>query len=358
MASPSQMTQPMLKSAIFQRLQSVENRVAPLFSSFRWLTRLYYAIVSPRFSREQWTVLRGRDQYRKASHLGSRPLLRRNIHRLEKGLVMRPRQPVFAEDYIAETVEALIAASRDPASDVTEVQWATDVIGQYFEIVTPTPIIDEARAAFTNHTARGAQAAARGERLVPYPRSIGISAHVSFESFMDLCRQRRSVRWFLPEPVPLEIVEKAIAAAAEAPSACNRQPFLFRFFDCPAEAAKIASIAIGTSGYAEQIPALLVVLGDFSSFEHERDRHLPYIDGALASMQLMLALETLGLSSCAINWPDIEARERNMATALELAPHLRPLMLIAVGYADPDGGIPRSAKKNARALLRTSNLYH
>jgi nitroreductase len=109
---------------------------------------------------------------------------------------------------------------------------------------------------------------------------------------------------------------------------------------------------MGTAGYAHQIPALIVVIGDFSCFEHERDRHVPYIDGSLATMQLMLSLETLGLASCPINWPDIEHLERRMAARLHLEPFHRPIMLLALGYPDPTGGIAYSAKKTSEQIQR------
>ncbi|MBM4231592.1 MAG: nitroreductase family protein [Gammaproteobacteria bacterium] len=132
---------------------------------------------------------------------------------------------------------------------------------------------------------------------------------------------------------------------------------MFRLIDEPAEASSIAGLAMGTRGYSEQVPALVVVIGDFSSFALERDRHLPYIDSALASMQFMLALETLGLASCPINWPDIESLERRMSRRLELPDHLRPVLLIAVGYPNPQGGVAHSEKKPVSLLLRSSNDY-
>jgi nitroreductase len=142
-----------------------------------------------------------------------------------------------------------------------------------------------------------------------------------------------------------------------SPSACNRQPFFFRFLEGRDQASQVAEIAMGTGGYSHQIPALVVVLGDWSAIEFERDRHLPYIDGSLAAMSFMLALETMGLASCAINWPDIEDRERRMDRALELPGHIRPIMLIAVGYPDPEGMVPYSQKKPTSSLIRTSNDY-
>jgi nitroreductase len=114
---------------------------------------------------------------------------------------------------------------------------------------------------------------------------------------------------------------------------------------------------MGTTGYAGNIPALVVLVGDWSCYPEERDRHVPYIDASLAAMQFMLALETLGLASCPINWPDIEPLERRMDRELGLPPHLRPVMLIALGYPDPTGGVPYSAKKGAGLLLRTENDY-
>jgi nitroreductase len=159
----------------------------------------------------------------------------------------------------------------------------------------------------------------------------------------------------LQRHVPEDLIKKALLTALQAPSACNRQPFFFRYFDNPTDAARVASIAMGTTGYAHQIPALLVLLGDWSCFEDERDRHLPYIDGSLAAMQLMLALETLGLASCPINWPDLEPLERKMERELNLPPYIRPIMLIAVGYPDPDGGVAYSAKKSPESVLQKGN---
>jgi nitroreductase len=181
---------------------------------------------------------------------------------------------------------------------------------------------------------------------------------VDYQDFLALCRQRRSVRWFEQRAVPREPVLQALQAAAQAPSACNRQPFLFRYFERPEDAQRIAGIAMGTTGYAQNVPALVVLLGDLGCYPEERDRHVPYIDASLAAMQFMLALETLGLASCPINWPDVEWIERRMDQELELPPHLRPVMLIALGYPDPEGGVPFSAKKSSDLLLRTDNDYH
>jgi nitroreductase len=69
-------------------------------------------------------------------------------------------------------------------------------------------------------------------------------------------------------------------------------------------------------------------------------------------MSFVLALETLGLASCCINWPDVESRERGMASLLRLEPDERVVMLIALGYPDPDAMVPASGKKSLDTVRR------
>ena len=68
---------------------------------------LYYSLFSRAFRREMHAVLHGSrvHQLQSQSQRTGEYLLRRNIHRLEKGLLMRPPRKVFALDYIEETVK-------------------------------------------------------------------------------------------------------------------------------------------------------------------------------------------------------------------------------------------------------------
>ena len=47
------------------------------------------------------------------------------------------------------------------------------------------------------------------------------------QRFLGELRRRRTVRDFASDPVPLDIIESAIEAAATAPSGANRQPWKF-----------------------------------------------------------------------------------------------------------------------------------
>jgi hypothetical protein len=61
---------------------------------------------------------------------GSSPLLRRNVHRLEKGLCMPERRAVFGVEYIDDTVALYARLAEQSHADPIELQWASDVLAR------------------------------------------------------------------------------------------------------------------------------------------------------------------------------------------------------------------------------------
>ncbi len=321
----------------------------PFFAS------LFYSFGSSAFSREQRAFLYGQKQFLDSASTSNLSKLRRNTHRIEKGIISRPRRDVFALDYIGETVDAYQqAVSEDACTDVIGVAWAHDVLTEYFSITSSdNEVLSGLRERFMKLAKPAAVCKpdrSEGTRT-PYHRETRDSLP-TYESLLDLAKQRRSVRWFKGEPVPRELLLKALSVATLAPSACNRQPYQFRIFDEPELLRKVAALPAGTAGYHQNFPCIVVVVGQMRYYFDERDRHLIYIDGSLAAMSFVLALETLGLSSCCINWPDIEKREVEAAKLLKLAPDERPVMFIAVGFADPTGLVPYAEKRAPDRLSR------
>ena len=298
--------------------------------------------------REVAAVLAGQRKYLAMEQEGAASSfqLRRNIHRLEKGLIMRPRRDIFATDYIGATVEAFLKSEALPDHDRAEIAWASDVLALYFASTDRSePSIAGALARWET---RGGSTCRSGDQ-VPYTRDLD-DHPVEPEDFARLCRRRRSVRWYTNRPVDRELIDKAMHSAALAPSACNRQPFVFRIFDDPARAAQIADIPLGTGGFSQQVPNIAVIVGRLRAYPLSRDRHAIYIDGSLAAMSFMFALETRGIASCPINWPDQEPQESIMRAELDLDDDERVIMLVAFGWPDPDGKVPYSGKKSLDTL--------
>jgi len=333
-------------------IERIDARLAVLASRFGWLSVLYYTICSTEFRREMRSVLLARKRYyeSRSGHNPSSFFLRRNIHRLEKGLIMQPRRRVFAEGYIGETIAYLQLCVEANCLSEIESNWAHAVIHEYFSVVELTDVTAAAHIAYQNITGYS-QEAALEQPHAPLAYSALPPSAIGFDDLKALCERRHSVRWFEEKAVPREMLDAAIDVAATAPSACNRQPFQFYIFDDPTRAQKIGSIPMGTAGFSQNFQSVIVVVGDLSAYPFEKDRHIIYIDSGLAVMQLQLALECQGLGSCAINWPDIDRHERRMAKELALEPYQRPVMLLAVGYPKKDALVPYSAKKTSVDLV-------
>ena len=330
--------------------RQIKLSVTRLLSAKRWLANFWYGLIKCQFSREIFVTKKGQLKHHSLNRL-QRPnhaRLRRNTHRLEKGLLMRPRRDRFAQAYLPELVSDYTAQVRFEEACTEELQWAHNVLAEYFAVVKDDNLIAEQRSIFEGTEHRFNEL----KKYKPYARSDSPKDIPSWDSLNALSLRRRSVRWFKQQAVPRELLEQAIETASLSPSACNRQPFDIYVVDGQEQLNKIVHLPMGTKGWADNIPMFLVFVGDFSSFEHERDRHVPYIDSSLSAMSLMLALETLGLSSCPINWPDIEPREQKMAQLLKLKVWQRPIMCLAVGYADDDGHIAYSQKRTANQLIK------
>lgn len=275
--------------------------------------------------------------------------LRRNIHRLEKGLTMRPRRDTFAADYISQTLSDAIALFRTAqlSVDSDEGAWVHTVLSEFFAATKQSPD-SRIRAACDQWVNVGLAAS---DAMGPHPAGT-VESPVEYSDLLRLAQNRRSVRWFREENVDRSAIDRAVQVAMESPTACNRQPYRFEILDSGPEAARVAAIAMGTAGYSEQIPVLAVVVGDLSAFQNARDRHVIYIDGALASMSFILALEAQNIQSCCINWPDLAERDAQMRKALGLARYERVVMLIAIGHAAEDALVPISAKGGLDAVRR------
>jgi len=68
-------------------------------------------------------------------------------------------------------------------------------------------------------------------------------------------------------------------------------------------------------------------------------------------MSFMFALETLGLSSVCINWPSLPEKDGAIRYLIHLENDEVVIMLIALGYPDPEGKVTYSAKRETHCLI-------
>lgn len=331
--------------------------ISRVFGASYLLSIPFHWVIFFPFMREQRATLKGKRNYYinlKQANAKSRIALRRNIHRLEKALIMRPRWPTFAQEFILETVEVYVVSvnqfrSSPSTYDESELHWAHNVLKRYFEAIEkPVPQISKAQAIFEEQDYKP-----ESLEVAPFTR-VKPKDLPSYNQLLSLSMYRRSVRWFLKKKVARKDIDDALMVARQSPTACNRLPYEYRIFDDPELVKKVANTPFGTAGYADNIPAIAVLVGKLDSYFSTRDRHAIYVDSSLSAMSFAFALETKGISTCMINWPDFEPLERKMQKLLGLRFDERPIMLIAIGYADPKAEVPYSQKKDL-AVIRSYN---
>ncbi len=198
-------------------------------------------------------------------------------------------------------------------------------------------------------------------------------------AFLARMRSRRSVRQFSTEPVPLELVENAVATAATAPSGANQQPWTFVVVADPAlkqqiraaaeaeeresyehrmsEEWKAALAPLGTDWHKphlEDAPYLIVVFQQVYGLEADADgqprkiKHYYTTESVGIAVGLLLAsLHLAGLATLT----HTPSPMGFLSDVLERPPNERAYVVIPVGYPAADAQVPVIARKPLRDVL-------
>lgn len=193
-------------------------------------------------------------------------------------------------------------------------------------------------------------------------------------SFLETARCRRSVRDFSPEPVPDEVIELAIRAAATAPSGANMQPWKFVVVRDPILKRKIRDAAeaeekesyerrmteewldalapLGTDWHKEFLeiaPMLIVVFREeYGVVNGAKVRHY-YVGESvgIACGILLAALNAAGLATLT-HTPSPMGFLREI---LERPANEKPYLLIPVGYPADGATVPAITKKDLAEIM-------
>ncbi len=161
--------------------------------------------------------------------------------------------------------------------------------------------------------------------------------------FIELARQRFSVRNYLSKPIEREKLEYVLEAARIAPSACNIQPWHFIVAEEETIRKRVASSYGGR--WIDSAPAIIVACGNHSQAWKRRDcKDHTDVDISIAVDHMTLAAAEIGLGTCWVCALDpVKCKE-----VLGLPEELEPIALIPIGYPDQQTDTTRhtSARKN------------
>ena len=192
--------------------------------------------------------------------------------------------------------------------------------------------------------------------------------------FFSQIAMRRSVRQFSDEPVPREVIEDCIRAAATAPSGANQQPWHFVVVSDPALKRRIRQAAereerqlyaphgpqawqealapLGTGPekpFLETAPWLIVVFVETYGLEPDgrrSKRYYPVPSVGIATGILITALHHAGLASL----PYTPYRMGFLREMLGRPENERPLLILVAGYPATDAVVPDVARKSLERI--------
>lgn len=149
---------------------------------------------------------------------------------------------------------------------------------------------------------------------------------VSPGALLDLIRSRRSIRHFLPDPVPDEMIDQLLEAGRWAPSAGNRQPWVFVVIqdnEVRCQVAEYAAYYDDREARIAEAPLLIALCG-----QNDGPSRLMRGDVSMAGMQMMLQAHALGLGTC---WVDGLDREQ-IARVLDTPRDTEIVAMLTVGF--------------------------
>lgn len=214
-----------------------------------------------------------------------------------------------------------------------------------------------------------------GYRTEPAPDPVTSrdDSAAASRAFCDIMQRRRTLRDFSADPVPIEIIHDAIAAAATAPSGANLQPWRFvlvtdpqikhqlrvgaeeeehRFYESRAAAEWLAALApLGTDwrkSFLDTAPYVIVV------FEVHKGPHSPkpyYAKESvgIATGFLIAALHHAGLATLT----HTPSPMRWINDVLGRPAEERPFLMIPVGWPATDARVPAITRKSLSEVLIT-----
>lgn len=312
--------------------------------------RNFHYLISSSYKLEQQVVTSGINKFYHTEE-GVYYSLRIDIHRIEKGLVMKPVRRKFAKNYIEKCVCNFIKLYDNRVISNKEAKWCYDVLEDYFNIVDiDDSNIKSAKKKFDKADFHELNEGIR-EKESPFFRNKPEDL-ISINQLEQLAIYRRSVRIFEDRVIEIEIIENALKVASLSPTACNRQPYVFKVFDRKDELLfnQIVNLPPGAMAFKDSIPSIIAVVGKYNTFSYEGDRYNPITDASLATMSLIYGLEVQGVSSCILHWPEDKKREQKLRELIELREEEKVIMFIAIGYADQDNKVAKSTKKELNAI--------
>lgn len=308
-----------------------------------WALLVNYAYDYGRY-RKAWFVAGAQSREQRRAHI----LLLG--HSLERGLSLASPRPGFGIEKVrqlgAELNEYLTMFGQDDTTDTARAvleAYAAFNAAHGADAVVARNILAEAaiRAGTTDKAVEG------GAELV---RADDIRKRSAID-FLAMVEARHSIRHYADRPVEFEKIERAVRAAQQTPSSCNRQTCKVYCYTNKKSIARIMALHDGNRGFGEQLGGVFVVTVDLLHWNSIGERNQGWVDGGMFAMSLLLGLHAEGLGACTLNWSATREQDRAMRACLVLPDNEIIITLVGFGHMPDEFRVPVSKRRPLDKVL-------
>lgn len=165
---------------------------------------------------------------------------------------------------------------------------------------------------------------------------------------IECIKTRRSVRKYMDKDVPDHLIDEILDCAMKAPSAHNKQPWSFIVVKDKNKIKKLSELHQWSSFVSGAPVCIVVCLTKETKSDFQPSM---YLSVAAAIQNMLLAIHSLGLSSCWTYLKDFEhtLAEDGAKKLLNIPDDVEAICMLPIGYSDQK--IPGRFLKDKKDLV-------
>lgn len=169
--------------------------------------------------------------------------------------------------------------------------------------------------------------------------------------FETIAKSRHSSRYYSDREIDIKEIKRAVKIAQTAPSACNRQPIQVYACVDKDRLRQIMELHGGVRGFGTP-GVIFAIAGNLNLYQGEYERNTVFVDGGIFVMNMLYALEAIGMVSCPIIWGSEPTNDGRLSEILGIPNHHKVISLITAGYpVIPEYRVAVSAKRETDSIL-------
>lgn len=272
----------------------------------------------------------------------------RNVHSIEKGLSITNPRPGFGVKKVKELIN-LIESYIELNGNEEVIQYAVSSIKAYLEYQNSINF-DSDDIHFINSKYNQLQ------HYIEYSdMKAGVETYVKndieVESIERFFNSRHSVRRFTKEPVPEELIKKAIKLAQRAPSACNRQAVRVYNISSKSYMEHMGDLS-GIGGFAQEVDRFLLITSVQTEYRPaEINQHI--VSASIFAGYLSLSLHAYGIGACVVQRSLIPSKLINeFKQSFNIPQDEQIVLMIGIGMTDEEVIVPVSHRLSIDSIYK------